>query len=236
MNENRKNRYLPGWIKNIKEKDVREAVASINQEVWLIQAKRREYQKYQVETKALEIDIAKDDLKDILANGYSEEENNPLLVAVNNVIKEKVVWGSLQPFYIKELCPLLRDLEYEEKKKGNMERGIFFENLAFMIEDESVAPYLVPIVGGVLVEKTSNGSNANHYFAGIAISLRKQVGVKGNTRPENRILIQKAYEIMRDSAAEGAARRGVEAQIEDLKKIYADMEKAEKQKQKAKAS
>lgn len=226
------NGFVPGWIKNIEEENVRESAARIDKAVRKIRAKRRDYQENKIETKVVEIEIAKEDLRGVLSEIYQKEsnsENGSLWTVIGKVIKGKVIGGSLGFFYLKELYSALRNLEGEEKDKGNKETGIFYGRLATRINERDIAPYRAIIAGGVLTENMPNGDTRFHYFPPIPYWIRREAGARCSTHPENRESIKEAYRIMIGNSATEANRRATEAHLEDVEQIFNNME-AKKQK------
>lgn len=225
------NGFIPGWIKNIKEENVKESAAQIDRAVRRVQAKRRDYQRDKIETKAVEIEIAEENLRGVLLEIYQKESSSKdgsLWIVIGKVIKGKVIGGSLGPFYLKELYFALRDLEDEEKEEGNKETGIFYGRLAVRINERDIAPYRAIIAGGVLTENMPNGDTKFHYFPPIPFWIRKKAGVKCSTHPENRESIKEAYRIMIGNSATEANRRATEAHLEDVQQIFNNMDKTKK--------
>jgi len=225
------NGFVPRWIKNIGEENVRESTTQIDRAVRRIEAKRRDYQRNKIETTVVEIETAQENLKDVLLEIYQKEsssENGSLWIVIGKVIKGKVIGGSLKPFYIKELYFALRNLEDEEKGEGNKETGIFYGRLAVRISEREIAPYRAIIAGGVLTESMPNGDTKFHYFPPIPFGIRKEAGVRCSAHPENQESIKEAYRIMIANSATEANRRATEAHLEDIEQIFKNMDKAKK--------
>ena len=225
------NGFIPGWIKNLGEENVRDSAAQIDRAVRRIEVKRRDYQKNKIETKVVEIETAQENLEAILSEIHQKEsssESSSLWTVIGKVIKGKVIGGSLGPLYLKELYSALRNLESEEKDKGNKETGIFYGRLAVRINERDIAPYRAIIAGGVLIENMPNGDTKFHCFPPIPFWIRKEAGVRCSTHPENRKSIKEAYRIIIDDSATEANRRATEAHLEDVEQIFNNMDKAKK--------
>ena len=219
----RKNSY-PRWIDKIKDNVLRENVANIVQLTKTVGYKY--YNQNRSDNDLLALDIARENLRDKLVeiSESGDYEKNPLWEGLMQ-IRPKIIEKRLNLSDSQNIVSELWNIKEESEKSGEkeQEKAGFFRKLALQLNGKTLNFCTAIISGGVYEERRVKGARHNlHYFSGIMPwEIKKEAGVHSTTKPENFQAVLKAYEIMRDRAAEGAAKRAIGAQIEDMKEIFA---------------
>lgn len=157
---------------------------------------------------------ARIDLKDALGEIYQRgtPEDNPLWAAVM-MIRPQVINGRLYTSVTEEVARALWALNKAEEKEPI--KAEFFGKLAGRLRKHQINFFRATIHGEPLTTKEKNGEWHAHYFPGIPFAVRKEVGVRLSTAPENVGAVVKAYKLMAEKTT-GYAKTALDAVIADI--------------------